>query len=923
MKVLLIAVFIGMVTASLAAPVAWDAIQRPIPPRQEVVIGVALPSEGEPEPMVQATGAITGRVTGVGGAAIPGIIVTASDYATAVYCQEGNGAAAWPDSQGRYRIDLPAGNYLVYVNTHGFTPAVYVPEAYPDVNSWFRITDARPITVIAGQVVSNVDFTLLPGYAVTGRLVDEQGGPIPEAGGNIRDPDQEIEYGCALGFGTGSDGRFRVHVPAGLYDLGFGKGSAFYDVRRNLLITQPTNLGDVLFVEAPSIRTFDPHALLPGYALESVVPGAPNTPSDVAVTADGAIYLAAARSWQVYRVNADGTLTTAAPIGVYALDAGPDGNLYGYFMPSTADNVFRITPAGQVIAIGSVPATACESTMTVAPNLDVWIGYNDCGGTAFGESRLYRMSPSGQVTAVATGLRFGITGLDFDSRGQLYMAWEAVLYRVNATDGSRTPIATLPDGIAGASHSLVAAPDGSFYIAVQGGDEGDRILKISAAGAVSVHATLPSGCLQGLDRLPDGDLIATMRCTNALYRVAAGGVVQTLRAGNGMATPQALAFDLASQLFVNNDESGRIVRIADGRGQFFAEVVSYISPMGFLAFEPSGNFYFSEAAPGFQPRLIKVSPQGRTTVVTGSLDWPSGLAFGPAGTLYAAEHMSGEISAVSADGAVTTVVDDLIRPQALAADRTGNLYVAAYEGPFPNGTNRLWKIDAAGNRSLYATLAQSGLRDVVVGSAGELYVTGPAGRQSGIVRVTADGRTTRFATGFLSAAGLAFDVAGNLYVSDDEDNSITRITGFPRGAIAGRVTDAATGRPIPGARLSVVTSFPVVLGTQLLADAQGRYTAPAAPRPYTVTASAEGYRPESVPATVTVAMTVTVDLRLTRWPFSIYLPVVANARNASRTWLSRARPNSDDSRACCASRIGPVFRPQNRVDASVGFLQQP
>lgn len=871
---MLIALLIGVIAAGPTATAAGLPVQQPVASTHHAPIETTSSPGSEPELVVQATGAITGRVTNASGAAIRGIVVTAGAYVTAVQCQDGNGAAAGTDSQGRYRIDLPAGDYLVYINTHGFTPAVYVPEAYPNVNSWSRIADASSVTVITGQTVSNVNFTLPSGYAVTGRLVDEQGGPIPEAGGNIRDADQEIEYGCALGFGTGSDGRFRVHVPAGLYDLGFGKGSAFYDVRRNLLITQPTNLGDVLFAEAPSTRTFDPHALLPGYAVESVVPGAPNTPSDVAVTADGAIYLAAARSWQVYRVNADGTLTTAAPIGVYALDAGPDGNLYGYFMPSNADNVFRITPAGQVTAIGRVPATACESTMTVAPNLDVWIGYNDCGGTAFGESRLYRMTPDGQVTAVATGLRFGITGLDFDSRGQLYMAWEAGIYRVSTADGSRTPIATLPDGIAGASHGLMAAPDGSLYVSVQGGDEGDRILKVSAAGAVSVYATLPAGCLQGLDRLPNGDLIATMRCTNALYRVAAGGAVQTLRPGNGMATPQALAFDLAGQLFVNNDESGRIVRIAGGRGQFFAGVVSYISPMGFLALEPSGSFYFSEAAPGFEPRLIKVSPQGGITEVTGSLDWPSGLAFGPTGTLYAAEHMSGEISAVSPDGAVTLFADGLIRPQALAADRAGNLYVAAYEGPAPYGTNRLWKIDAAGNRSLCATLAQSGLRDVAVGPAGELYVTGPAGRQSGIVRVTADGRTERFATGFLSAAGLAFDVAGNLYVSDDEDNSITRITGFPRGTIAGRVTDADTGRTIPGARLSVVTSFPVVVGTQLLADAQGRFTVPAAPRPHKVTASAADYHSDSTPATVTAGATVTLDLRLTRWVPSAFLPMV-------------------------------------------------
>jgi sugar lactone lactonase YvrE len=339
-----------------------------------------------------------------------------------------------------------------------------------------------------------------------------------------------------------------------------------------------------------------------------------------------------------------------------------------------------------------------------------------------------------------------------------------------------------------------------------------------------------------------------------------------------------MAFSLTDQLFANNDESGRIVRIVNGRGQFFAEVISYISPMGFLAFEPSGSFYFSEAAPGFQPRLIKVSPQGRIIEVTRELDWPSGLAFTPAGTLYVAEYLSDEISAVSPSGTVTPFASGLIRPQALAADRVGNLYVAAYEGvtPYPNdpGTNRLWKIDPAGNRTLYATLAQSHLRDLAFSPAGQLYVTGPAGRQSGVARVAPDGSVTPFATGFLAATGLAFDLAGNLYISDDEDNSITRITGFPQGAIAGQVTDVRTGQPIPGASLSLVTDFPVILGMQLLADTDGRYSLPAAPRAYTVTAAATGYYPGSAPITVTVGLTMTVNLRLVPRSYVKYLPLV-------------------------------------------------
>ncbi len=139
----------------------------------------------------------------------------------------------------------------------------------------------------------------------------------------------------------------------------------------------------MLFAEAPSTRTFNPHVLEPGYAVENVVPGGPNTPSDVAVTADGMVYLLAARTWQLYQVAGNGALTPLATVTGYSVDAGQDDNLYVYDMVGP---IYLVTRAGVVTTIGSLPGTSCESTLAVAPDLDLWIGYNYCGGTGFGDS---------------------------------------------------------------------------------------------------------------------------------------------------------------------------------------------------------------------------------------------------------------------------------------------------------------------------------------------------------------------------------------------------------------------------------------------------------------------------------------------------------------------------------------------------------
>jgi sugar lactone lactonase YvrE len=818
---------------------------------------------------------IMGTVTNATAQTLTGMLVSAGDYDEVLGCQPGpyvEEVLSTGPYSGYYSLEVPPGTYLVYANSHGH-PGGYVPEAYQDVNSWSQIGAATPVTVAAGETVTGIDLSLPDGFVVSGRLVDDGGQPVLGAGGNMYDAAQDLEFGCALGFGSSpADGTFQVNVPAGSYNLFFGTETEEYVVRHGLVITQDTDLGDVLFTQdVTSGPIFDPRVLEPGYQVETVVPGGPNTPSDLAVFPDGRLYLAPIRSWAVYRVGSGSTLTAAAAVGVYALDAGSDGNLYGYFFPSDPGQVYRITPQGDVTTVGDVPQTSCESTMAIAPNLDIWIGFNSCGGTGFGDSRLYRLTQAGQLFTVTTGLTFGIGGLDFDASGQLYMTMDNELYHVDTSDGARTLVATLPGGAS--FHGLVIDPAGNFYVSGQDSTT-EHIFKVTPGGVVSTQATLPDGCVQGLDRLPDGDLVATMRCTGALYRIHPDGTRETVLPGNGLATPQAMAFSPDGELFVVNDESGRVVRISHGRGEFFARLITFIAPLGHLAFEPSGDFIFSEAAPGFTPRLVRVSPQGDVTEVTQDVNWPSGLAFTPDGTLYVAEYQSGEVSAVSAAGQVTTLASGLTEPQSMAADDAGNLYVAT-SSPSRRAlatadSNRIYKIDPTGTPELLASLSVS---DLAFSAGGELFVTGPVGGQTGILRVAPDGSVIPFAEGFLTSLGLAFDLEGNMYVSDDQHNSITRITGFPQGTLQGTVSDAQTGLPIAGAQISVLSGYPVIVGAQVTTESDGSYQLTAAPRAYDVIASAPGYQSDTQTTTVPADSTVTVNFSLAAG-VRVYLPLV-------------------------------------------------
>ena len=99
---------------------------------------------------------------------------------------------------------------------------------------------------------------------------------------------------------------------------------------------------------------------------------------------------------------------------------------------------------------------------------------------------------------------------------------------------------------------------------------------------------------------------------------------------------------------------------------------------------------------------------------------------------------------------------------------------------------------------------------------------------------------TTLVSGLSFIRGMAFDLAGNLYVSDADLNGIMRIGGFPQGTLSGVVTNSS-GESIGGARVQVLAVDPNVVGQDIFTDAQGRFSLAAAPRMYSVYADMLGY----------------------------------------------------------------------------------
>lgn len=173
----------------------------------------------------QPTGSISGRVT-VSGKGAPGVLLSLRSMQVAR--QRTGGRKARTDEDGRFRFDaLADGEYRLF------------PLAPALVNSNFSIfgQSETPVNIIDGEAVEGINFALVRGGVITGRVMDADGRPlvakyvrlsVVDASGKIRG-----DYGYqGPGFETDDRGVYRIYgLPAGRYlvSLGVEKDAANVD----------------------------------------------------------------------------------------------------------------------------------------------------------------------------------------------------------------------------------------------------------------------------------------------------------------------------------------------------------------------------------------------------------------------------------------------------------------------------------------------------------------------------------------------------------------------------------------------------------------------------------------------------------------------------------------------------------------------
>jgi uncharacterized protein (TIGR03437 family) len=492
-----------------------------------------------------------------------------------------------------------------------------------------------------------------------------------------------------------------------------------------------------------------------------------------ALAFDGGQNLYVAEHCKIWRIAADGTISTFAGTGAYP---GLTSNAGG---PASS---VGICPAGLAVSASMLYATDWSSSSIIAFSLD------------------------GKKSAVIAGNNgYGYSGdggpaikAQFGSLGGLAL-WNNMLLTIDSYAPDVLRQIDLSTGIVSSSGAVVQACAGLFCYAP------DRVAVSSDGKAYFndfpfeiTQLDLQTGVSQVFVTESDANVFPpAIEYVRGLAVNSVSGSLAIADTGTHLISVTGTDDRLqtvAGVVHFGGDNGPAVLALLDG--------IFVLGPQG-VALGPDG-LYFSD---GNNNRVRKVTPDGLIHTIAGTgligfsgdggpavaahLNQPTDVKFDASGNLYVADSGNRRVRKIDPSGTITTVAGSgsfggnlptngvmatsaSLDVRALALDARGNLYVAG------SPSAQVWRVDAAGVLSLFAGATVSG------GFSGD---GGPA--------VDAN---------LSEPACMATDGSGNLYICDLLNNRVRKVDS------KGKITTAAGNGNMVTGSVSNGTATSVAIG---------------------------------------------------------------------------------------------------------------
>ena len=479
------------------------------------------------------------------------------------------------------------------------------------------------------------------------------------------------------------------------------------------------------------------------------------SPYGVAADILGNIYIADLGNARVRRVGLDGTITTVAGGGT--LDPSPanegkpgvsmrllaprnllaDDQLNIYISDFAGHRVFRLSADGLLTTVAGTgapgylgdggPAAAAQLAFPAG----LAMGFDGSLYIADSANHAVRRISNGVITTFASA---GTpVGLALDVLATLYVA--------DAETGTvlRFPVSGALPPLHVPASDVARAPDLSLYFAESAAGIVQRVplfggIMLAAGGADPARGDGGAATVallnhpSGVAADASGNLYIADRDNHRVRRVASDGTITTLAPAVAWSAPSGVSVDAAGNIYVVDTGLKQVLRISPaGSLQPIAQKL-LTAPVSAIA-DTLGNIYIADAG---HIRLVDAAGAVSTLVV--NLAGPHGLALDGAGHLFFTEQDGARVQRLDlVSGSFTQLgAGAWSIPRGIAVNAAGEVFVA------DTGRQEIVRVDSAGEVMAVAGMPAAGFSgdggnadsaqlnfpwDVAIGPGGVLYVS--------------------------------------------------------------------------------------------------------------------------------------------------------------------------------------------------------